>query len=295
MNLRHIEVFHAVYTTGSVSAAARLLHVSQPAVTSLLRHAESVLGFPLFERTRGRLVPTADAHDLYEQADAIQDKVRQMRETARNMRHGRGTTLRLSTLPALGMELLPEALAGYLARHSGVSIELHTIHHDDMADKLRERETDMVICYTPPRDALVASTPIGGGEMVAFFREGDFPNAPERLPLSALAGRSFIATSDSGPQGRAVADEMAQQAIETDPVGASRTFFVAAAMARAGLGSTIVDLHTALAMRAPGMALRPLDPPQPYQMHAAYLEARPPSRLALDFLDHLRKCLHDYK
>jgi len=288
-------VLGAVQRTVSVRPAARLLHISQPAVTNLLRHAESVLGFPLFERTRGRLVPTTDAHDLYEQADAIQDKVRQMRETARNMRHGRGTTLRLSTLPALGMELLPEALAGYVAHHPGVAIELHTIHHDDMAAKLRDRETDMVICYTPPRDALMASTPIGSGEMVACFRESDFPGAPDPLPLSALAGRPYIATADSGPQGRAVADELARQEIETDPVGASRTFFVAAAMARAGLGVTIVDLHTALAMRGPGMALRPLDPPQPYTIHAAYLEVRPPSQLALDFLDHLRKCLHDYK
>lgn len=287
MNLRHIEVFHAVYTTGSVSAAARLLHISQPAVTNLLRHAESLLGFALFERTRGRLVPTADAHDLYEQADAIQGKVRQMRDTARNMRHGRGTTLRLSTLPALGMELLPEALAGYLAEHPGVSIELHTIHHDDMATKLRERETDVVICYSPPRDTLLASIQIGSGEMVAYFRESDFPEAPERLPFSTLAGRPFISTADSGPQGRAVADELARQGIEPDPVGASRTFFVAAAMARAGLGSTVVDLHTARAMSAPGMAMRPLVPPQHYGIHAAYLEARPPSRLALDFLDFL--------
>lgn len=295
MNLRHIEVFHAVYTTGSVSAAARLLHVSQPAVTSLLRHAESLIGFPLFERTRGRLVPTADAHALYEQADAIQDKVRQMRDTARNMRHGRGTTLRLATLPALGMELLPEALAGYLARHPGVSIELHTIHHDDMAAKLRERETDVVICYTPPRDTLLASTRLGSGEMVACFRAADFPDAPDPLPLAALAGRALISTADSGPQGRAVADELARQEIETDPVGASRTFFVAAAMARAGLGLTIVDLHTALAMQTPDMAMRRLDPPQPYAIHAAYLEARPPSQLALDFLDFLRDRLQVHK
>lgn len=288
MNLRHIEVFHAVYTTGSVSAAARLLHISQPAVTNLLRHAEGLLGFALFERTRGRLVPTADAHQLFDQADAIQDKVRQMRDTAHNMRHGRGSTLRISTLPALGMELLPEALAGYLAQHPGVSIELHTIHHNDMAAKLRERETDLVICYSPPRDALLASSRIGSGEMVAYFRECDFPDAPDCLPFSAFAGRPFISTADSGPQGRAVADELARQGIEPDPVGASRTFFVAAAMARAGLGTTVVDLHTALAMRAPGMTMRPLAPPQHYGIHAAYLEAHPPSRLALNFLEYLR-------
>ncbi|TCM15673.1 DNA-binding transcriptional LysR family regulator [Novosphingobium sp. PhB165] len=295
MNLRHIEVFHAVYTTGSVSAAARLLHVSQPAVTNLLRHAESVLGFPLFERSRGRLVPTADAHDLYAQADAIQGQVQQMRETARNMRRGRGQTLRISTLPSLGMELLPEALAGYLARHSGVSIELHTIHHDDVAAKLARRETDVVICYTPPRDTLLKSTLLGTGEMVALFQEADFPDAPEPLPLASLQDRKLIATFESGPQGRMISEELARREIEPEVVGASRTFFVAAAMARAGLGMTIVDTHTALAMQAPGMATRKLDPPQRYDIHAVSLEARPPSQLALDFLDHLRTVLQSHK
>lgn len=287
MNLRHIEVFHAVYSTGSVSGAARLLNVSQPAVTNLLRHAESLLGFALFERSRGRLVPTADAHDLYEQADEIQGQVYRLRETARNMRRGRGRTLRLSVLPSLGMELLPAALAGYLAGHSGVSIELHTLHHGDMAARLYERETDVVICYTPPRESPVASVRLGMGEMVACYREQDMPNAPARLPLGELAGRPFISTFDSGPQALAIAAELERQGVELDVAGASRTYFVAAAMARAGLGVTIVDLHTALAMKGPEMAMRPLDPPQSYEIHAVYLEARPPSRLALDFLDHL--------
>ena len=59
MNLRHIEIFHAVYVNGSVSAAARALDVPQPSVSKMLRHAESLLGFQLFQRTSGGLVPTA--------------------------------------------------------------------------------------------------------------------------------------------------------------------------------------------------------------------------------------------
>ena len=48
MRLRHIEIFQAIRQTGSVSAAAQLLHVSQPAVSKVLQHAELQLGFPLF-------------------------------------------------------------------------------------------------------------------------------------------------------------------------------------------------------------------------------------------------------
>ena len=53
MRLRHIEIFQAIRQTGSISAAAQLLHVSQPAVSKVLQHAEQQLGFPLFLRVRG--------------------------------------------------------------------------------------------------------------------------------------------------------------------------------------------------------------------------------------------------
>jgi len=59
MRLRHIEVFNAVMLTGSVSAAARLINVTQPAVSRILAHAELQLGFPLFHRLKGRLPHSA--------------------------------------------------------------------------------------------------------------------------------------------------------------------------------------------------------------------------------------------
>ncbi|WP_160018317.1 LysR family transcriptional regulator, partial [Raoultella sp. 18093] len=65
MNLRQIEAFRAVMVTGSVSGAARLLHVSVPPISRLLSHTESRLGFALFERIKGRLHPTAEARRLY--------------------------------------------------------------------------------------------------------------------------------------------------------------------------------------------------------------------------------------
>jgi DNA-binding transcriptional LysR family regulator len=62
MRLRHIEIFHAVYTTGSITNAAKLLYVSQPSVSKVLAHAELQLGFQLFKRAKGKLIPFAKCH-----------------------------------------------------------------------------------------------------------------------------------------------------------------------------------------------------------------------------------------
>ncbi len=71
LQLRHIEVFHAVYSCGSISSAAKLLHVTQPAISKSLQHAESRLGYLLFERHKGRLIPTDEARILFVEAKNI--------------------------------------------------------------------------------------------------------------------------------------------------------------------------------------------------------------------------------
>lgn len=67
VNLRHIEIFHAVMTTGNLTEAARMLHTSQPTVSRELARFEKVLGLTLFERARGRLQPTVQGLRLFEE------------------------------------------------------------------------------------------------------------------------------------------------------------------------------------------------------------------------------------
>ena len=71
MNLRHLEVFHAIMQAGSVTGAAHLLNVTQPAVSNVLRHAEQQMKFRLFERVAGRLQPTPEARDLFPDVQEI--------------------------------------------------------------------------------------------------------------------------------------------------------------------------------------------------------------------------------
>ncbi|WP_268810299.1 LysR family transcriptional regulator, partial [Vibrio parahaemolyticus] len=71
MNLRQLEVFYAIMQARTVSGAARLLHVSQPNVTRVLAHTEQQLGFALFERVKGRLVPTQEAKALLPEAEKV--------------------------------------------------------------------------------------------------------------------------------------------------------------------------------------------------------------------------------
>ena len=291
MKLRHIEVFHAVYLNGSVSAAARTLNVSQPSVTKVLQHAEQLLGFPLFIRAKGRLVPTGDAHTLFGEVSDIQERVYSLRQISQNMRHGRSGVVRVAALPSLGLAVIPEAVAGFLRGHAGVAFDLQTVHHDEMVRKLYDRETDIVVSYEVPRSAPVEFRRLGVGELVVMYREADLPDAPARLSLADLKSHAFISPVQSGPIGRLLAAELDREGIVLDEAVSTRTFYIAAALVGAGVGVTIVDSFTARATRLPGIAHRPLDPPLAFDVHGVYLESRPPSVLANAFLDEVARAL----
>jgi DNA-binding transcriptional LysR family regulator len=288
MNLRHIEIFHAVYVNGSVSGAARALNVSQPSVSKMLRHAESLLGFQLFQRTNGRLVPTEDAHTLFSEVSEIQDRVYALREAGKNLRRGAGGMLRVSALPSLALQAIPTAVARFLKTRENVRFDLQTVHHDDLLRKLFERETDVAIAYEVPPAAPVDHRVLGEGELVVLYREADMPDAPARLELGCLAGKPFISLATSGPIGQLFTQEVQRQGIELDEVISARTFYIAAALVQQGVGLTVVDSFTAQAYLAPGLAMRPLKPSLTFGVHAMYLHNRPLTALATDFLKTLR-------
>lgn len=289
MNLRHIEVFHAVYVNGSVSAAARMLNVSQPSVSKVLRHAESLLGFPLFHRTAGRLVATEDAHTLFGAVAEIQDRVHALREASRNLKRGAGGLLKVSALPSIALDALPAAVGQFLRTHRDVKFDLQTIHHEDLLRKLYERETDLAVAYEVPPGAALGHQRLGGGELAVLYREADLPDMPPRVDIDVLAGRPLISLAASGPIGHLFTAEILSRGIELQEVVSARTFHIATALVRQGVGLTVVDNFTAQASLAPGLTMRPLANPIRFDVNAMYLHDRPPTALATAFLKVLAR------
>jgi len=291
MNLRHIEIFHAVYVNGSVSAAARALNVSQPSVSKMLRHAESLLGFQLFHRANGRLVPTEDAHTLFGEVSEIQDRVYALREAGRNLRRGAGGMLRVSALPSLALNALPTAVARFLRSHENVKFDLQTVHHDDLLRKLYERETDLAIAYEVPPASPLGNQWLGEGELVVLYREQDMPDAPPRIELERLRGQRFISLVGSGPLGQMFTNELQRLDLELDEVVSARTFYIASALVQQGVGMTVVDSFTAQSSLVPGLSMRPLKPQLTFDVYAMFLTNRPPTALAKEFLKVLGRVI----
>ena len=105
MRLRHIEVFHAIMQVGTISGAAQVLHISQPAVTKVLQHAELQLGMPLFERVRGKLYPKPEAHRLFVETEKLHRDLQGIRRLAASLKGNAVETIRLVSTPTIAISV----------------------------------------------------------------------------------------------------------------------------------------------------------------------------------------------
>ena len=292
MNLRQIEVFHAVYSVGSISGASRLLNVSQPSVSKVIKHAETRLGCALFRLVKGRLLPTDEAHTLFREADDLHARIGIFQRTARNLRSSPEGHIRMGVLPSLALSVTPEAIASFRVRMPQVTFEVKAVHHDSFRQSLVARECDFVIGHHLLHDAEIAAIPMGRGRVGALMRRGLVPGDSGPVTMEALGRHELIGLSP----GVAIAElvgPIAQLSPEagTRPAIAVQSVYIAAALARQGAGIAVVDEFTARSFLADDLEFRPLQPAVGFELKALHLVEQPLSRLARTFLDHKRAVL----
>lgn len=126
MNLKQMRAFCEVMQTGSVSEAARRLYRTQPAISALINSLEQGLGYRLFSRRGGRLHPVPEAHYLYEEADAILNRLEVVEQTLKNVRDLERGVLRIVAMPGPSVFLLPKIIAQFVAGRDNVKVTLIT-------------------------------------------------------------------------------------------------------------------------------------------------------------------------
>ncbi len=291
MRLRHIEIFHAVYTNGSISAAARALNVSQPSVSKMLHHAEDQLGFKLFTIVRGRTVPTDEAHALFREAREVFDSLTSLQQTAKNLKSQGGGHIRLAIVPSLALDIVPRAIMRFRQSHPNVTFEVHTQHHDEVVRSLQERECDVAIAYDPPPHPRLKLAPLASGELVILFRKGEFEQSDARLPLSALDGRDLVGVTATGPIGDVFVAAARKLDVAWHEPLSVQTFFIAAALAKLGGGITVVDEFTARHWAGDTLAFRFAEPRLGFALHSVTLDERPLPKVVGAFLKTLRSTI----
>ncbi|NMY35589.1 MULTISPECIES: LysR substrate-binding domain-containing protein [unclassified Pseudomonas] len=270
MRLRHIEVFQAIRQTGSVSAAAQLLHVSQPAVSKVLQHAELQLGFALFLRVRGKLQPTPEALLLEREVDKVTESLQGVQRLAESLRREPGHRLRIGSTPALALSLMPPVIREWTQRYPDIHCELASAHTRELVQNLLMRELDVALTFKQPEHPGLKAQALAHGVLVALAPRGYWPETDLGLPLKLdeLANAPLIGLSSADPLFARF--ERYLQAVEPPPRIrlAVQTYSLASAMVESGAGLAVIDPFTALGASRDSTRIRPLTPALPITLYA---------------------------
>ena len=136
LTLRQIEVIRAIMVTGTVGGAARLLNVSAPGVSRVMKHAKSVLGLKLFSRKGGRYAPTREAGDIFSQINGVYDKVGDLHYVVDRLKSGTDAELRIGSVPSLSNVMVPRAIADIRRRYPSLRIDFDVLKIEDAVDYL---------------------------------------------------------------------------------------------------------------------------------------------------------------
>ena len=294
MRLRQIEVFHAVYTSGSMTSAAAMLNVSQPSVSKVLAHAEQQLGYRLFDRVKGKLVPTPEAHQLIKHVAAVYRDVDRLRHVADNLKLASAGRIRIASTPAFGLEVVPSAVASFQHAHDDIVFEVETLHLDEITSALVESRIDIGLAFEPASHPDVAEQTLASGRfMVVAPADVDF-GGKTSLAIADLASHRFIGLNGRGPLGRLLSAHLASSDIDLNIVAWSETYHVAKALVGFGAGLTIADEITARSVPHDNIHVFPLDPPLEFDITALHLRSAPLSIVARNFIAHLKATIDDF-
>jgi DNA-binding transcriptional LysR family regulator len=241
MNLRHMEVFRAVMSTGGVGGAAELLHISQPAVSKLLAQAARHSGLVLFHRVKGRLVPTPEARQLYQEVDNLWRGVERVRDVSRALAHPQAGSLRLAVSASLSAYVVPRAVTLLYERFPHLQCSVETLVPSIMSDALLDQSMHLGIGMLPnehPNLVAVRSYECG---MACVMPQGHPLAKRKRLRPADLAGHRVIGSPASTRWGQVLQKSYGPDAASLRLELEARSSMSACLFAAAGAGVAVVD------------------------------------------------------
>jgi DNA-binding transcriptional LysR family regulator len=257
---RHIEVFRALMTTGSVTAAAQLLFTSQPTVSRELARMERLVGITLFERVRGRLRATTQALVLFDEVQRSHVGLERIRQAAAQLKlRGQGWVTVLC-LPVFSQTLLPGASKRLIAQHPGVSLHITPQESPFLEQMLASQTHDLGLTEHDRAPPGTRQTALLQADEVAVLPEVHALAGKRQLRLKDFAGQPFISLAATDPYRQQLDALFAQQGVV--PLRQIETPSAASvcAMVAQGLGLAIVNPLTAMDYLGRGLVIRRLSP-----------------------------------
>jgi DNA-binding transcriptional LysR family regulator len=287
-NLRSLECLRAVIVTGSATGAARQLGLTQPAVSRLLGVLERSIGFQLFERRKGRLVPTEEARTLCQEVDIALQSIDRVAQLARNLRNADFGELSIVSPPSFAEGVLSEVISRFMAAHPGVRVSLDSQSVEVAREMVALRAVDCGFVKLPADYPGLQCEPLVRAGTLCALPAGHRLAACRRVTVADLDGEPLILLGKGRASREQIDDAFRDAGVRMNVKVETHTVSAACAFARGGTGIAIVNEMLGVRYAGPGLALRRFAPDFVHEYAFMTSAGAPMTRVTGSFLEHCR-------
>lgn len=290
MNMRQLECFRAVMVTGTASRAAQVLGISQPAVSKLIAGLEHEIGFGLFKRRLGRLVPTPEASYFINEVNRALETLDQTADLARQIRNLELGRLVIASYPGIAIHFLPTVVAEFMSGRSNVNVRLLSRSSHVVRELIPAQQFDVGIVELPVDHPGVEIEPM------IFECRGVLPSGhplteKEVITAADLDGAPFVSLFRGHMTHYRLERAFADAGSRWNVVAETQYFATCCSFVINGVGASVVDPFTAAHYEGRGLVVRQFEPVIPYDLAIVYPTDRVRSRLTEAFVSKLKERL----
>lgn len=287
LSLKQIEYFRAVMEAGTVSGAARLLHVSQPSVSRMLKYTEGRLGVPLFEHRKGRLHPTPEARALFQEVQSLHAHLESLQEALGHIVRGEFGRFTVGSSPSLGRHVVPSLLSAVRVSYPVVPIKLDILSVSQVIDYVSLGQGEGACTIFPLSHPLIDTQALATGALLCAVPRGHRLANQRTISARELSNEALIGFEPDTPHGRVVRQFLGEGS--SDPRFQLTVRFAesACALAEHGSGIALVDEFTLSGGAFPNLVRLRLNWRRPFRIYFHRATHRPLSVVGTRFLQLL--------
>ncbi|RYE42236.1 MAG: LysR family transcriptional regulator [Hyphomicrobiales bacterium] len=289
MNFRQVEAFRAVMTTGSASRAADLLQVTQPAISRSILELEKVTGFQLFDRVRGRLVPTAEGQLFFRDVETTFQGLDRLRISAARIRDFGTGDIRIASLAAMGSTLVPHALRLFRQKHPSIAVTLQVAGSSTVRELVASSRFDVGLAADEIDVAGLEHQLFATPKAVCAMPAGHRLCERQVVAPEDLEGEDFIALSPEDTVRRKLEKVFQASNVRPKVVAETPNSSTVCALAMEGLGIGLVNPYSTDGYAARGLVFRPFSAAVHFRTLLIFRPDLPKSRIVRD----MASCLLD--
>ncbi|MFN3459387.1 MAG: LysR substrate-binding domain-containing protein [Oceanibaculum sp.] len=286
---RQLDAFRMFMETGSVTAAAERLRVSQPAVSKSLVGLEYDLGLTLFVRSKKRLVPTHDAQLLHREVQRLFSSLNDIESFARDLRFLKSGELHIASAASLGHTLVADSLASFAAEHHKARIVFNV--STTVSQIVINQQVDLGFSLIQVQHPALVNDPLFHAQGVCVVPKSHRLAGRETITAEDLQDEQFISFMRDSRMRHIIDAAFEQRRIARYQQYDVFTSVEACALVSRGLGVSIVEPLGVAYAQWPDLWVARFEPAIRFTFNVMRARDRMPSRLAEAYLGHLTRAI----